>query len=193
MTDLSRLTDDELVRKMGYDLDVLDVELPPLARELRRRLAALAARIGELERAREQRCIAHGAVAVLNGDCPICDVVAAEAERDALKEALREYRDRVTADAEDSLRRFGVPTHLAPFQVALDLDGIIAALSSPVAEEDPGDPTDGLPPEVTRALRDQSIIVSRDAEVFEKIAEWQNAPSDTASADLPAPAEEEGA
>lgn len=48
------------------------------------------------------------------------------------------------------------------------------------------------PDAIERVLRDQSIIVSRDAEVFAKIAEWQNASSDTASADLPAPAEEEG-
>lgn len=175
MTDLAKLSNNELLFEYRVQPST---RLMPYTTELRLRFAALTARITELEAGQEQRCIAHAAVAVLNGDCPICDVEVAEAERDALKEALRKYGDHDPFCRSRSGRLCNC--------------GLDSALSSPVAGEDPGDLTDGLPPEVTRVLRDQSIIVSRDAEVFEKIAEWQKAPSHTASADLPAPAEEEG-
>jgi hypothetical protein len=49
-------------------------------------------------------------------------------------------------------------------------------------------PTEGLPDDLARVLRDQSVIVPQDAAVWEllaMLAKWQNAPSDTASADLP--------
>lgn len=45
---------------------------------------------------------------------------------------------------------------------------------------------DDLPPDLLRALRDQSVIVPQDQAVWELIAKWQNAPCDTASA-LPRP------
>jgi len=48
----------------------------------------------------------------------------------------------------------------------------------PVEEE----PLRGLPTDLQIILRDQSIIVPQDQAVFEKIAEWASAPSDTASA-----------
>jgi len=44
-------------------------------------------------------------------------------------------------------------------------------------------PTCGLPKDLLAVLRDQSIIVPQDAAVFELIARWANAPSNTASAD----------
>jgi len=45
------------------------------------------------------------------------------------------------------------------------------------------DRIEGLPDDLARVLRDQSIIVSQDGAVFELIAKWRNAPSNTASAD----------
>jgi hypothetical protein len=42
---------------------------------------------------------------------------------------------------------------------------------------------EGLPKDLAVVLRDQSIVVRQDAAVFELIARWQNAPSNTASAD----------
>lgn len=53
------------------------------------------------------------------------------------------------------------------------------------AEPEDRDPTEGLPPDLARVLRDQSIVVSQDGAIFELIHKWQNAPSNTASADLP--------
>lgn len=47
------------------------------------------------------------------------------------------------------------------------------------------DPTEGLPPDLVDLLRDPRIIVPQDQAVFELIASWMNAPSNTASADLP--------
>lgn len=46
-------------------------------------------------------------------------------------------------------------------------------------------PTCGLPQDLEAVLRDQSIIVPQDAGVFELIAKWANALSNTASADAP--------
>lgn len=46
-------------------------------------------------------------------------------------------------------------------------------------------PTAGLPDDLARVLRDQSIIVPQDAAVWDLLAKWRNAPSNTASADLP--------
>lgn len=46
-------------------------------------------------------------------------------------------------------------------------------------------PTAGLPDDLARVLRDQSIIVPQDQAVWELLAKWRNAPSNTASADLP--------
>lgn len=40
----------------------------------------------------------------------------------------------------------------------------------------------GLPDDLARVLRDPSIIVPQDAAVFELIAKWADAPSDTVSA-----------
>lgn len=40
----------------------------------------------------------------------------------------------------------------------------------------------GLPPDLARVLQDQSIIVPQDAAVFDLIAKWANAPTNTASA-----------
>jgi len=42
---------------------------------------------------------------------------------------------------------------------------------------------EGLPPDLVEVLRDQSIVVPHDQAVFELIASWANAPSNTASAD----------
>jgi hypothetical protein len=44
------------------------------------------------------------------------------------------------------------------------------------------DPLEGLPPDLARLLRDPRIIVPQDQAVFELIASWMDAPSDTASA-----------
>lgn len=43
-------------------------------------------------------------------------------------------------------------------------------------------PTEGLPPDLARILRDPSIIVPQDQAVFELVAKWMDAPCDTASA-----------
>ncbi len=70
-------------------------------------------------------------------------------------------------------------------------DLIIALLAPAPATEDPDepDPLAGLPPDLAAILRDQSVIVPQDSRVFELIAEWANAPSNTASKPiLPAPA-----
>jgi len=58
------------------------------------------------------------------------------------------------------------------------------ALRSRAASRDtePDDPTEGLPPDLARVLRDQSIIVPQDAGLWEMLARWRDAPSDTASA-----------
>ena len=45
------------------------------------------------------------------------------------------------------------------------------------------DPAEGLPPDLARVLRDQSIVVPQDGALWELLAKWRNAPSDTASAD----------
>lgn len=44
------------------------------------------------------------------------------------------------------------------------------------------DPTAGLPDDLVRLLKDQSLIVPQHAAVFEAIGKWANAPSNTASA-----------
>lgn len=43
----------------------------------------------------------------------------------------------------------------------------------------------GLPADLVRALRDPSIVIPQDGALWVKIAEWANAPSNTASAHLP--------
>jgi hypothetical protein len=48
-------------------------------------------------------------------------------------------------------------------------------------------PLVGLPVDLARVLRDQGVIVPQDAAVFELIAKWQNAPSNTASAEMEKP------
>jgi hypothetical protein len=58
------------------------------------------------------------------------------------------------------------------------IEKLEAELAGPV---EPADPLEGLPPELAKALRDPGIIVSQDQSVFELIAAWQNAPSDTPS------------
>lgn len=50
------------------------------------------------------------------------------------------------------------------------------------APSDESDPCEGLPPDLAALLRDPRIIVPQDQGVFELIAKWMNAPSDTASA-----------
>lgn len=47
------------------------------------------------------------------------------------------------------------------------------------------DPTRGLPTELASLLRDQSVLVSKDAAVFELIAAWAKAPTHTLSAEVP--------
>lgn len=62
------------------------------------------------------------------------------------------------------------------------------------SEPDQEDPTEGLPPDLARVLRDSEVIVSADAAVFELIAGWMDAPSDTMSAlppDKPSQPEQE--
>jgi hypothetical protein len=59
--------------------------------------------------------------------------------------------------------------------------------------DESADPTAGLPPDIVRVLRDPTITIARDHEIrladgrtlFEHLEEWRNAPSNTASADLP--------
>lgn len=60
------------------------------------------------------------------------------------------------------------------------------------AADEPGDVLAGLPPDLVRVLRDPTIILPQDQAVWEAIASWANAPSNTASADLPAAADEPG-
>jgi hypothetical protein len=50
------------------------------------------------------------------------------------------------------------------------------------------DPAAGLPPELGAALKDRSVTIEADDSVFEKIAEWRDAPSNTVSA-APTPPE----
>jgi len=52
-----------------------------------------------------------------------------------------------------------------------------ALFRQPLASPDPE-----LPLDLERVLRDPSIIVPQDQAVFEAVARWKNAPSDTASA-----------
>jgi hypothetical protein len=63
-------------------------------------------------------------------------------------------------------------------------------VSDPAAHTEPDDPIAGLPEDLARVLRDQSIIVPQDQAVWELLAKWCNAPSNTASADLPETKEE---
>lgn len=44
------------------------------------------------------------------------------------------------------------------------------------------DPTEGLPDDLARSLRDPSVIIPQDAAVFGLIASWANAPAPTLSA-----------
>jgi hypothetical protein len=46
------------------------------------------------------------------------------------------------------------------------------------------DVTRGLPADLASVLRDQSVIVSQDAAVFEQVAAWAKAPTPTASAEI---------
>lgn len=46
------------------------------------------------------------------------------------------------------------------------------------------DVTRGLPVDLVSVLRDQSVIVSQDAAVFELVAAWAKAPTPTASGEL---------
>ena len=48
------------------------------------------------------------------------------------------------------------------------------------------DVTRGLPADLASVLRDQSVIISQDAAIFELIAAWAKAPTSTASAEVPA-------
>ena len=64
----------------------------PLADVVDRAMAAEAA-LAEAERFREKRCIAHAAVEVLNGDCPICDTAQAEAALATTRQALTQIAD----------------------------------------------------------------------------------------------------
>jgi len=57
-----------------------------------------------------------------------------------------------------------------------------ALAASRGTEETPVDPTEGLPLDLARVLRDHSIIVPQDAGLWEMLARWRDAPSDTASA-----------
>lgn len=47
------------------------------------------------------------------------------------------------------------------------------------------DPTAGLPADLVSALRDPNVVVPQDAALFDLLAKWKNAPSDTASAETP--------
>lgn len=51
-----------------------------------------------------------------------------------------------------------------------------------IAECEPCKAMAGLPTDLARVLRDQSVTVSQDQDVFELVAKWQDAPSNTASA-----------
>lgn len=55
----------------------------------------------------------------------------------------------------------------------------------PTESREADGPLVGLPPDLVRILRDQSIIVPQDQAVFEQIAKWSNAPTNTASAGVP--------
>lgn len=46
------------------------------------------------------------------------------------------------------------------------------------------DVTSGLPADLAALLRDHSVIVPQDAAVFELIASWAKAPTETASAEI---------
>jgi hypothetical protein len=49
-----------------------------------------------------------------------------------------------------------------------------------------GDPAAGLPNDLARVLRDQSIIVPQDSAVWDLLSKWRNAPSNTMSASVTA-------
>jgi hypothetical protein len=46
------------------------------------------------------------------------------------------------------------------------------------------DVTKGLPADLAAVLRDQSVVIAQDADVFELISAWAKAPSATASATI---------
>jgi hypothetical protein len=61
------------------------------------------------------------------------------------------------------------------------------APAPPSGETGGPDPAAGLPDELRVLFRDQSIVIPRDAAVFDMIAAYANAPSATMSAEIPAP------
>lgn len=50
--------------------------------------------------------------------------------------------------------------------------------------EDEESPGEGLPPTLLAILRDQSVIVPQDGAVWARLAQWNNAPCNTASAEI---------
>ena len=63
------------------------------------------------------------------------------------------------------------------------LDALLAEITRLTAASE--DPTAGLPADLVSALRDPNVVVPQDAALFDLLAKWKNAPSDTASAETP--------
>lgn len=101
-------------------------------------------------------------------------------------EALRQIKPLVTGDLPPLTP---LPMTMRCVRIADIIDAALArfaALQPENTDEAASeDPTTGLPADLVSALRDPSVIVPQDAALFELIAKWANAPSDTASAETP--------
>lgn len=115
------------------------------------------------------------------------------AEQDPLSDHSRlEAQSRRAYEAEEENERLRELLRrcyrvVGPDDLATDIE---AALAGSEAAPPECDPTAGLPDDLVRILRDQSLTVPQHAAVFEVIAKWANAPTDTPSAS-PDPAEHE--
>ena len=99
-------------------------------------------------------------------------------EREGFNTMKVRRQERAIRKLEEKLRKLGERPYAVHEREEQRTD---AALASPGPE---------LPLDLERVLRDPSIIVPQDQAVFEAVARWKNAPSDTASA---SPDQKEGA
>lgn len=111
--------------------------------------------------------------------------LAAEKNRDEWKESKRRQEITTAEVLEDATQLRTALEEIARRGVGRNELGKIAraALTTPTVDEGERDDIEGLPPDLARVVRDPSVIVPQDQSVFNLIAEWQNAPSNTASAD----------
>ena len=117
-----------------------------------------------------------------------------EAQREALEQADRLLDDVYAKGEQHAGRLLNVRTLISAtlrasnpaisLQMSERESPLVAQADELGVSSDRAHGPGGLPDDLARVLRDQSIIVPQDQSVFERIAEWQNAPSDTASACL---------